>query len=139
MKVRTSLPDINFLPLEDYTTQQLIEIMQNSMVYVDFGNHPGKDRMPREAAMCGCCIITSTEGSAYFQEDVAIPQGYKFFIQDNKNISAAAQTIQYILSHYEECKNQFNGYRAKILLERKDFEQGVKNLIIMMQERGWIG
>ena len=136
--VKEELPDVEFLPLENYTTPELIDVMQNSMLYVDFGNHPGKDRMPREAALCGCCIVTSTEGSAYFQEDVAIPQGYKFYIHDKNNIPAAAAKIRYILSHYDECTNQFNGYRTKIRLEKMQFEQGVTNLITEIKQRGWI-
>ena len=27
-------------------------------IYLDFGYHPGKDRMPREAALFNNCIIT---------------------------------------------------------------------------------
>ena len=40
--------------------------------------HPGKDRMPREAALLGCCILTSTLGSADFFDDVPIMSEYKF-------------------------------------------------------------
>ena len=32
-------------------------------VYIDFGHHPGQDRLPREAVQCGCVVITGTRGS----------------------------------------------------------------------------
>jgi len=42
-------------------------------LYVDFGKHPGKDRMPREAAVHGCCIITGRRGAAGNPFDIPIP------------------------------------------------------------------
>jgi len=32
-------------------------------VYIDFGHHPGQDRLPREAVQCGCVVITGKRGS----------------------------------------------------------------------------
>lgn len=52
--------------------------MSKSKVYIDFGNHPGKDRIPREAAISGCIVITGKRGAAAFAEDVCIPETYKF-------------------------------------------------------------
>ena len=39
---------------------------------MDFGFHPGQDRLPREAALLKNCIITNREGSAAFYKDVPI-------------------------------------------------------------------
>lgn len=33
----------------------MILTMRKAKVYIDFGFHPGKDRIPREAVMCGAC------------------------------------------------------------------------------------
>lgn len=51
-----------FLPLEGYTFEQLINIFTHSKLYIDIGFNPGNDRMPREAAMCGCGLLTSKLG-----------------------------------------------------------------------------
>jgi len=63
---------IEFLPLVNMNQTQIIELCKKSKVYIDFGNHPGKDRFPREAALLGCAIITGKRGSAKFSGDVKI-------------------------------------------------------------------
>lgn len=71
-------PDVNWVPLVNMTNDQVKQKMLNSKVYIDFGNHPGKDRFPREAAISGCCIITGKRGAANYYEDVRIPEKFKF-------------------------------------------------------------
>ena len=51
--------------------------MMESKVYIDFGNHLGKDRIPREVAS-GCCIITGKTGADKYKEDVYIGEKFKF-------------------------------------------------------------
>ncbi|MCX7738527.1 MAG: hypothetical protein N2Z80_03840 [Hydrogenothermaceae bacterium] len=55
----------------------MIDILKKAKVYIDFGNHTGKDRIPREAAMLECCVITGRRGIAKYREDVPIPENYK--------------------------------------------------------------
>ena len=59
-------PWLKWIPLINLTEEDMIAYMHLAKVYVDFGNHPGKDRIPREAAICGCCVITNREGSAAY-------------------------------------------------------------------------
>jgi len=58
--------------------EEVIKLLQKAKVYIDFDYHPRKDRLPREAAILGCCVITRKRGSAKFFEDVPIPDEYKF-------------------------------------------------------------
>lgn len=51
--------------------------MDESMIYIDFGEHPGKDRIPREAAMRDLIVITGRDGAAVNDVDVSIPKKYK--------------------------------------------------------------
>ena len=43
--------DLRWVPLIGMTTEEMRSCMSKSKVYIDFGNHPGKDRIPREAAI----------------------------------------------------------------------------------------
>ena len=40
-------PDIKFVPLINMSKEQIINTLSRSKVYIDFGRHPGKDRIPR--------------------------------------------------------------------------------------------
>lgn len=120
-------PEINWVPIQNLTRTQLIDLLKEAKVYIDFGYHPGKDRLPRECAMNGLCIITGMRGSARFFEDVTLPSKYKF---DEKKITKESiiTTIKDTLRNYETAIDDFALYRKLISQEKKDFEQQVKNL-----------
>jgi len=40
-------PDILWIALQGLTPREMAKLMCTARVYVDFGNHPGKDRIPR--------------------------------------------------------------------------------------------
>lgn len=107
-------------PLEKMTTVEVKHLLEKSKVYVDFGNHPGKDRFPREAAISGCCIITGRRGAAANDIDIEIPPKYKFndSLKEEREIS---ETIQDCLTNYEVRVKDFEGYRNKIRGEKELF------------------
>lgn len=90
-KIISRAIDIKFIPIEKMNHANVIKLMKKSKIYIDFGNHPGRDRMPREAALCGCCIITGKRGSASFFGDVPISNQYKFN-EDKYSISEIIET-----------------------------------------------
>lgn len=126
-QIMARLHDVSFVPICNFTQEQVIKLMDSSKLYIDFGEHPGKDRMPRESASRGCCIITDREGSAKYQDDVNIPEEYKFD-RDSKNLPAICEKIREVLKHYETCKADFDGYRQSIRHERHQFQEGIKAL-----------
>ena len=52
------------IELKGFNNKQIINIFKKTKIYLDFGYHPGKDRMPREAVLFNNCIITNKRGSA---------------------------------------------------------------------------
>jgi hypothetical protein len=56
--------EILWIPLANLSREKMRLHMLLAKVYVDFGNHPGKDRFPREAAMCGCCAMRASSRTA---------------------------------------------------------------------------
>ena len=133
-KIIDLLPDTVFIPLKGMSRKDMIHTMHSSMLYIDFGNHPGKDRMPREAAICGCCVITSQKGSAAFPQDVPIADEYKFDIDDESNIGLIVDKITTILNDYEKTTYDFDEYREIIRKEHALFS----NQVSLLAERLWI-
>ena len=122
-------PNITWVPLQNMTTEQVKETLHHSKVYIDFGNHPGKDRFPREAAMCGCCVITGKRGSAKFFEDVPIADEFKFD-ESCKTIPLIISKIRECLDNYETESTKFNSYRDFIKSEYQTFQDDVKKIFI---------
>ena len=127
-KIMAKMPNETFIPIQNMTVSEVKNLMEKSMLYIDFGNHPGKDRMPREAAMCGCCVITDTEGSANFTGDVFIDCRYKIPRKD-ENLDEITEMIVCLLDNYDLMKTGFDFYRERIRREKQDFKQGVAELI----------
>ena len=116
-------PDLLWVPIQNMTADQVRDLMLSSKVYVDFGNHPGKDRIPREAAMCGLCVITGKRGSAANDIDVEIPQKYKF---DESQITEISKVIHSCLNDYDVIIGDFSKYRNKIRHEEQVFNDEIK-------------
>ena len=130
--IQKAAPELKFVPIQNMSHQEVIDLMCRSKVYVDFGSHPGKDRMPREAALCGCCIFTSFLGSANFYDDVPLSSDFKFE-RTKKNIPAVIEKIKGVFSNYEEERKQFDAYREFIKSEKDQFEKSVEKLFVLSE------
>lgn len=120
-------PEIKWIPIINMTSQQIAELMRTSKVYIDFGNHPGKDRIPREAAIQGCCIITGKRGAAANFIDVPISTKYKYEENEAYKIIDA---IKGIFDNYVESRKDFLAYVEKIKKEEFVFEEEIKGFFI---------
>jgi len=128
-KIISSAKDIKFIPLINMTRDEVIKTLQRAKVYIDFGNHPGKDRIPREAAILGCCVITGKRGSAAFFEDVPIPDEYKFEDKE-ESIPKIIEKIKDCFRNFEERYKDFEYYRKVIRNEPQKFIEDLKRIFI---------
>lgn len=120
-------PDFQWIALKGLSRQQLIQLLQKAKVYIDFGYHPGKDRLPRECAMNGCCVITGKRGSARFFEDVSIPPQYKFDEKKADKHEIISQ-IRWIMDNYTTAIDDYRYYRASISAEKNEFEAQINKI-----------
>jgi len=125
-KIINHAPEIKFIPIINMTRQQVIKTLQKVKIYVDFGNHPGKDRLPREAAILGCCVITGKRGAAKYFEDVPISEEYKFEDKE-ENIPLIVEKIKDCFENYEIHYKNFENYRKIIKSEPEKFIKDLKN------------
>lgn len=117
-----------FVPLQNLSPAEIIELGKRSKVYIDFGIHPGKDRFPREAAILGCAIITGLQGSAKYFEDIKINSKYKFEDDLNK-IPDILQMIELCLKDYDQVIEDFCEYRDYIKSEYDIFIDEVSKIV----------
>jgi len=122
-----SAPQFEWVPLVNMTKEQIIQKLLSSKIYIDFGNHPGKDRLPREAALCGCCIITGKRGAAGNNVDITIPSKYKF-ADAIESIPMIVKQIELILNQYDLCSSDFDTYRSHIKREKELFENQARSI-----------
>lgn len=118
--------NIKYIEIKNMTPKEVSESMKRSKVYIDFGNHPGKDRIPREAVISGCCIITGNKGSAANNIDIPISDKYKFDDKD-QNIVSIVDLIEKIFISFDDYSSELNDYRKKIINEEKEFENQINS------------
>ncbi len=125
--------DIRWIALTGFTPRQMALLMCKAKVYVDFGTHPGKDRIPREAAVCGCCVLTNRRGSAAYQEDVGIAEQYK--IADADNVEAVLAKVYDLMDNYRDRREEYAAYRAAIEGEKAEFMRDFQTALGILRER----
>ncbi len=110
-KLYDKYPNIGqYVPLKNYTRDTVKKVLRDAKVYIDFGHHPGRERLPREAVLSGCCVIVGHRGSARFFQDVPIKNKYKFDCSD-LDVDGVAKTIKSCFENYDEQTKDFDSYR----------------------------
>ena len=114
-------PYINFKPIINMSENEIIELLKISKVYIDFGHHPGRDRIPREAAILGNCIITNKKGSSKYYNDIPIPNNFKVDDLDSVGIIINECFNNFKLNH-----NNFKLYRMNIKNQKEQLNNLTK-------------
>ncbi len=119
----------DFIRLEDMSRKDLIQSLKSADVYIDLGDHPGVDRIPREAALLNCLVITNQRGSAGNSIDLPIlSEVFKF--DDTKlgfelNVKEFLNKVRIEPMKYIQMQD---GYRESIALEKNRFLHQVAQL-----------
>lgn len=124
-RLRAALPELEWRAVENLSREEVAELMARSKVYVDFGHHPGRERLPREAALAGCCVVTGKKGSAGFDEDLAIPARYKL---DDEPLAPIVGVIRDCVRDFAARQAEFADYRARVRGEKARFEDDVRRI-----------
>lgn len=118
-------PNIEFIPIIGMEENKIIDLLQNSKVYIDFGHHPGRDRIPRESAILGNCVITNLEGSARFYNDIPINKQYK-----TSNVGEVGSLIHHCFENFELVINDYRLYRDSIKNQKEQLHNLVKQYFL---------
>lgn len=128
-KIIQSAPDLIFLPLQNMTKDELISIYKSAKIYIDFGFFPGAERMPKEAVLFGCLIITGRRGASNYYGDVSIDDSFKF-LETDENIYNIISLIRSMLNNYDFFINRFADYRNVVINLEDNFIKALKILFI---------
>ena len=118
-------PDINWLPIENMTPAQVQKLLLRAKVYIDFGNFPGRERLPREAALSGCVVITGKRGAAANDVDINIPAEFKFDLETSKPYQVI-EKIYEVFYNFPVNYDKQRAFREKELNAQKNFTEEVK-------------
>ena len=129
LRIIASMPNYTFVALSGFDRKKLNNYFDKAKLYIDFGHFPGKDRLPREAVMHNCCIITSKNGAAAYYNDVPIDDKYKFDTS-NSTIPSIVEMIDTVMNNYSDHIKNFFGYKNIVQHERDIFYKEIEYLFV---------
>jgi hypothetical protein len=118
-------PNIKFVPIVGLNEEQIIELLKTSKIYIDFGHHPGRDRIPRESAILGNCVITNLSGSAEFYNDVPVSKKYKI-----TDINKVGELINHFFENFDLTIEEYSLYRLMVKNQKEQLYNQVKQYFI---------
>lgn len=114
-----------FVPIQNMSAQQVIELLCSTAVYMDFGHHPGRDRLPREAVACGCRVLTGRRGAAAFAEDVPVPEDFKLDESGPDLARRAVAALERLVAPDPGLDTVFDDYRRAVTAQKQTFADEV--------------
>jgi hypothetical protein len=106
--------------LKGLTRAEVIRTLKSSKCYLDLGNHPGRDRLPREAVACGSVLVVGMAGTAsYFADvpclpDLRVPRG---------DIDRIRREILRVIEAPEAFRSRQRFFAEEIRRQRDDFDR----------------
>lgn len=121
------LSNIHTIPICNMNNSQIINLINRSKVYIDFGGLPGKDRLTRETALGGCCVVLGLAGAGLNDYDLPVPNKYKIKLND---IDSSVNIINEIITNFDACHDDFESYRKEIKNNYNTFVNEINTLFI---------
>jgi hypothetical protein len=121
-----------WVKLEGLDQGEMVELLGMASIYVDFGDHAGRDRIPREAALSGAIVITGRRGAAEFVQDVPLPDRFRLNEQAPDFEAAAVALIHEVLGSEQaflDASAEQESYRRWINHNRDAFMREVDHFI----------
>jgi hypothetical protein len=115
------LAHFRWVGLAGMSREQVYATLSEATIYLDLGHHPGKDRMPREAAIRGAITVTGTRGSSGFFEDVPISEKV-----DGSDPGGVVRLLELIMESPGQYYKKQEPYRTKIVMEKEVFDTEVR-------------
>ena len=130
-------PEYEFVALSKMSVQQIKNYYSTSKIFMDLGIHPGRERMPREAAVMGCILIVAKRGSTLNSFDVPISDSYKIDLSKNNSYENIGKLISKIFNNYDDHLKDFETYRKQVSYtnDKIIFDEKVISLIQNINKR----
>lgn len=115
--------------IEKMTRDEVWNVLRGARYFLDFGGHPGKDRLPREAILVDCIPVVRRVGAATHYADVPLPD----FLKVDDALMSDAEGLGTLLRSLElrraEVLESLRHARLQILKERQTFLEEVSSFL----------
>jgi len=112
--IRHASRSLTWVPLKGMSGEEISETLSQAALYLDLGHFPGRDRMPREAALASCPVLLARRGSARYEEDFQLDENYLLNLEEETPYSVARRVEAMV------------GYKSLHLINQQQFSETVR-------------
>lgn len=116
----------HFIPIQGMTVEQMVSLFRKSKVYIDFGQFPGPERLPKETVFNGVNVIVGKRNTACNYQDVMVPEQFK--ISPNASIEEVEEKIDLLLRDYEKYLPLYDSYRNMVQNMENNYYKQLKDI-----------
>lgn len=116
---------VELIPIKNMSLNEVHQQLSRSIVCLDFGFFPGKDRLVRESSLLNNVVVMGKSGSACFYEDFPLDSEYKF---NSKSYRERLRCQRYLYEILEDPAQHLiaqSRFRESIMHERATFRSEV--------------
>lgn len=118
---------ITWLAIEELGRDGVGALLNQSAVYIETGHQPGKDRLPREAALHGCIVLALRRGAGANDSDCALPREHKV-VPGPAAARDFAALLDVVLADPLHHRSLQADYRGRVLADRAAFDRAVRGI-----------
>lgn len=122
------LAGVHLRPIENMTPEQVANLLRSAKVYLEVGDHPGRDRLPREAALAGAVVVSSRIGGSWYTEDMPLTDEFKFS-KKRDDPKGVAEKVCAAVAGYEAAKLKQAEYRQWVRGQQDEFGRQVEAML----------
>jgi len=111
--------NFNFVPVKGLSVDQMIELFRKSKVYVDFGQFPGPERLPKETVYNGVNVLVGRKNTSNNYNDVMVPDEFK--LSHRESIEEIERKIRLLIDDYEKYFPLYDDYRNMVRDMEKNY------------------
>lgn len=123
--IETFRSRFDFVALQNLSPAGAADLLSSAKLYIDFGEHPGRDRIPREAGVSGCCVLTGGRGAAGNLVDLPIPRRFALDEASSAVFERFDAITSEVLNDFDRVSAEFDDYRTWVLAHRQEFTREV--------------
>jgi hypothetical protein len=120
-------PDLVQQPVRGMSRVETATMFRRTMLYIDFGHLPGKDRLPREAAASGSVVFLHDRGAGHHHGDFPVPDFFRFTEADVRS-GGLHERVREVQRDPEPFWQEQTLLREGILAERAELVSQVRHL-----------
>jgi hypothetical protein len=129
--------EFSVIPIRDMTRFEVSQVLRKSLVFLDFGQQPGKDRLPREAVLHDCIPVLRKTGAAVSFMDFPIPENLKIGIRTMASSQDLRELIRLIHSRHQDVLVSLQPFKEAIRHEKTVFYEQVRSLCHVLATDPW--